>query len=57
MKLLCKHARVRCIHGDEIIARRWRRRLCLDCGRALKGPLPEPCYYTGKPHTGGQGVR
>ena len=32
----CRHERVRCIHGDEIVARRWRRIACRDCGRALK---------------------
>lgn len=51
---VCKHERVRCIHGDEIIARRFRRRLCMVCGRALKGPLPERCFYspTNEPHNG-----
>ncbi len=46
----CRHEHVRCTHGDEIIARDFRRRVCLDCGRALKGPLPEICYQTGEPH-------
>lgn len=41
----CSHLRVRCIHGDEILARGMRRIACLDCGKALKswhgitGPL------------------
>jgi hypothetical protein len=47
---VCRHQRVRCIHGDEIIARRFRRRLCMICGRALAGPLPLRCWYTGDPH-------
>lgn len=47
---LCEHARVRCTHGDEILARGHRRRVCLDCGAALRGPLPDDCWYTGKPH-------
>lgn len=46
----CMHEHVRCTHGDEIIARNGRRRVCLGCGRALKGPLPEPCSVTGQPH-------
>lgn len=46
----CKHENVRCIHGDEIWQRRYRRRACLTCGRALKGPLPERCTVSGKPH-------
>lgn len=50
---VCKHERVRCIHGDETIARRFRRRLCMVCGRALKGPLPVVCFYspTGEHHS------
>lgn len=50
---VCKHARVRCTHGDEIIHRRRRRRVCLDCGRSLKGPLPDRCFFSpaGKPHS------
>lgn len=47
---VCRHASVRCTHGDEIIGRRWRRRVCLLCGRSLRGPLPEPCFFTGEPH-------
>lgn len=52
----CRHERVRCIHGDEILARMttWRgivrRAACLDCGGALDRGLPEPCTVTGKPH-------
>ncbi len=46
----CPHSRVRCTHGDEIIERGFKRRVCLDCGRALDGPLPDPCAQTGLPH-------
>ena len=48
----CKHEHVRCIHGDEIIARHGRRVACLDCGRALPGTLPDVCWVTGLPHQG-----
>lgn len=47
---VCRHEQVRCTHGDEIIGRRFRRRVCLVCGRSLKGPLPVECFFTGKPH-------
>lgn len=47
---VCKHEHVRCTHGDEIIARRGRRRVCMDCGRALRGDLPRECAFTGRPH-------
>lgn len=52
---VCKHERVRCTHGDEIIHRRWRRRVCMICGRSLRGPLPEVCFFspTGERHTAG----
>jgi len=51
----CGHARVRCVHGDEILARMsWRgkvyRAACLDCGRSLDQGLPEACFYTKTPH-------
>lgn len=46
----CPHINVRCTHGDEIIHRGMKRRVCLDCGWALDGPLPEPCSVTGEPH-------
>jgi hypothetical protein len=46
----CKHETVRCIHGDEIIARNFRRRLCMVCGRALKGRLPLRCWFSGRLH-------
>jgi len=36
----CPHLHVRGVYGDEINDRDGRRRLCLDCGRALDGPLP-----------------
>ena len=48
---VCKHEAVRCTHGDEIIARRFRRRVCFACGRALRGPLPIICFFTDEPHT------
>lgn len=47
---VCKHDDVRCIHGDEIIARGFRRRLCMTCGRALRGLMPSTCWYTGTLH-------
>lgn len=47
---VCKHPVVRCTHGDEIIGRNWRRRVCMVCGRALRGPIPEICFFTGKFH-------
>lgn len=50
----CPHINVRCTHGDEIIGRGYKRRVCLDCGRALDGPLPEPCSVTGEPHLSAQ---
>lgn len=46
----CKHERVRCTHGDEIIGRGFRRRVCMVCGRSLEGPLPEECFFTGGTH-------
>jgi len=46
----CPHIHVRCTHGDEILARRWRRRVCLDCGRSLDGPMPPRCWYSGALH-------
>lgn len=48
---VCEHKYVRCTHGDEIIGRRYRRRVCMSCGRSLKGPLPDPCFFTGEPHS------
>lgn len=50
---VCKHEQVRCTHGDEIVARNFHRRVCLVCGRALKGDLPETCFFspTEQPHT------
>jgi len=47
---VCKHSEIRCTHGDEIIGRRWRRRVCMICGRSLEGPIPELCFFTGEPH-------
>lgn len=48
---VCKHDAIRCTHGDEIIGRRFRRRVCLLCGRSLKGPLPKECFFTGLNHS------
>lgn len=48
----CVHELIRCTHGDEIIFRRFRRRVCLICGRSLKGELPKICFFTGEPHSG-----
>lgn len=47
----CPHDIVRCVHGNEIIARGYRRQVCVKCGRALKGPLPEFCTVTGHRHS------
>lgn len=47
---VCRHERVRCTHGDEILGRRGRRQVCLVCGRSLDRPLPVECFFTGKPH-------
>lgn len=47
---VCKHLRTRCVHGDEIIGRRFRRQVCMVCGRALQRPLPYLCFFTGEPH-------
>jgi hypothetical protein len=50
LPFVCRHATVRCTHGDEIIHRRWRRRVCMVCGRALRGPLPALCFFTEQLH-------
>lgn len=50
LPFVCKHTLVRCTHGDEIIGRGYRRRVCLICGRSLRGPLPYECFFTGEPH-------
>lgn len=47
---VCKHEHTRCVHGDEIMHRGWRRTACLTCGRSLKRPLPEMCWFSRKPH-------
>jgi hypothetical protein len=47
---VCKHEDVRCVHGDEIIARNFRRAVCLICGRALDRDLPRDCWFSGQPH-------
>ena len=49
----CPHDDVRCTHGDEIIARGFRRRVCRRCGGARHGSLPETCYWSGRPHSRG----
>ena len=46
----CSHEEIRCIHGDEIIARAYMRSMCLDCGK-LFPELTTVCFYTKKPHT------
>jgi hypothetical protein len=51
LPFVCKHSLVRCTHGDEIIHRGFRRRVCMVCGRSLRGPLPDVCYFTGTPHS------
>jgi hypothetical protein len=47
---VCKHPKVRCTHGDEIISRGFRRRVCMVCGRALKGSLSDWCFFAEQPH-------
>lgn len=47
---VCEHDEVRCVHGDEIIARGFRRVACLVCGRSLNEPLPRLCWFTGEQH-------
>lgn len=47
---VCRHERVRCTHGDEIIHRRFHRQVCMVCGRSLDRDLPIECFFTGKPH-------
>lgn len=47
---VCRHEQVRCTHGDEIIHRRFRRQVCMVCGRSLDRDLPVECFFTGKPH-------
>ena len=46
----CKHLNLRCVHGDEIIYRGYKRVVCVDCGKALELALPEKCWYTGENH-------
>lgn len=53
---VCDHEVVRCTHGDEIIGRRFRRRVCMVCGRSLKGPLPRLCFFTGELHPSVEGI-
>ena len=47
----CKHERVRCLHGDEVIMLFWTRAACLDCPKLFKA-LPEYCSVTGERHLG-----
>ncbi len=49
---VCKHDEVRCVHGDEIIARGFRRVACLVCGRSLDRDLPVMCWFSGERHVG-----
>ena len=53
-RFFCIHPTLRCVHGDEINARSGRitvRVACVDCEASFPElPLPEVCYYTGKPH-------
>jgi hypothetical protein len=49
---VCKHAKVRCVHGDEIIMRGFRRTACLVCGKSLKWDMPGVCWFTGEWHSG-----
>lgn len=52
---VCKHEKVRCTHGDEIFGRKFRRRVCMVCGRALKGDVPAVCFFTGEFHPSKRG--
>lgn len=50
---VCKHADVRCVHGQEIVDR-GSRVACRVCGGSLRRrPLPEVCWFTGHPHSTG----
>lgn len=48
----CPHPwwRVRCIHGDEIMAFGYWRSQCLECLKIFRD-LPEWCWYSHKPHS------
>ena len=51
----CAHRRVRCVHGEEVLATLdWmghvKRVACLDCDRYLNWGLPKICTTTGKEH-------
>lgn len=48
---VCEHWKIRCTHGDEILGCKMRRRVCMICGRALKGDLPFVCFFTGEIHS------
>lgn len=48
---VCWHLKTRCVHGDEIVQLKWRRVVCMVCGRGLKEPLPIICFFTGKAHS------
>lgn len=50
LPFVCTHARVRCVHGDEIVHRGFRRTACLVCGRGLKQAMPAVCWFTGTLH-------
>lgn len=52
LPFVCTHPvdRLRCVHGDEIVQRGFRRTVCLVCGRGLKGPLLNVCWFTGELH-------
>jgi hypothetical protein len=45
----CKHPKIRCIHGDEIILAGFNRSACTTCS-ALFDSLPEICSVTGEKH-------
>ncbi len=51
---VCKHPFIRCTHGDEIIHRGFKRRVCMICGRAIQGHIPRECFFTGRDHPGWQ---
>lgn len=47
----CPHDDIRCVHGDEILARGGSRAACRKCGRSLKrAPLPDICTVSGERH-------
>ncbi len=51
---VCKHDEIRCVHGDEIIHRGFKRVACLVCGRSLDRNLPDVCWFSRTLHKSAQ---